>query len=104
MNFHKNNGSGTYIIKLGERLLSEYDKPKWSDKVELQFLKEDLEKLKNQKHHWKSRIVEGRRSFWDKGTSKYKGVVPYDTMDEYYEDISYLKKNIEKLENYGLED
>ena len=98
VNYHKNNGSGTHIINLGERLLSEYDKPKWSDEVELQFLKEDLEKLKNQKHYWRSRIVEGRRSFWDKGISKYKGVVPYDTMDEYYEDISYLKKNIEKLE------
>lgn len=98
VNYHKNNGSGTHIINLGERLLLEYDKPKWSDEVELQFLKEDLEKLKNQKHYWKSRIVEERKSFWDKGISKYKGVVPYDTMDEYYEDISYLIKKIEKLE------
>lgn len=96
--FHKRNKSGEPMIRMGERLLLEYDKPKWSDEVELQFLKEDLEKLKNQKHYWRSRIVEGRRSFWDKGISKYKGVVPYDTMDEYYEDISYLKKNIEKLE------
>ena len=95
---HKRNKSGEPMIRMGERLLLEYDKPKWSDEVELQFLKEDLEKLKNQKHYWRSRIVEGRRSFWDKGISKYKGVVPYDTMDEYYEDISYLKKNIEKLE------
>ena len=96
--FHKNNGSGEYVIRMGERLLLEYDKPKWSDEVELQFLKEDLEKLENQKSYWKIRIVEGRRSFWDKGISKYKGVVPYDTMDEYHEDISYLKKRIEKLE------
>jgi len=96
--FHKNNGSGESMIRMGERLLLEYDKPKWSDEVELQFLKEDLEELENQKSYWKSRIVEGRRSFWDKGISKYKGVVPYDTMDEYYEDISYLKMNIEKLE------
>jgi hypothetical protein len=98
VNLNKNNGSGTHIIKLGERLLLEYDKPNWIDGVELQFLKEDLEELENQKSYWKSRIVEGRRSFWDKGISKYKGVVPYDTMDEYYEDISYIKKNIEKLE------
>ena len=96
--FHKMNKSGEYMIRLGERLLLEYDKPKWSDEVELQFLKEDIEKLKNQKPYWISRIIEGRSSFWDKGISKYKGVVPYDTMDEYYEDISYLKKNIEKLE------
>ena len=86
------------MIRMGERLLLEYDKPKWSDEVELQFLKEDLDELENQKSYWISRIVEGRSSFWDKGISKYKGVVPYDTMDEYYEDISYLKKNIEKLE------
>ena len=96
--FHKRNKSGEFMIRMGERLLLEYDKPKWSDEVELQFLKEDLDELENQKSYWKSRIVEGRRSFWDKGNSKYKGVVPYDTMDEYYEDISYLKKKIEKLE------
>lgn len=29
--FHKNNGSGKYVIRMGERLLLEYDKPKWSD-------------------------------------------------------------------------
>ena len=79
--FHKNIGSGESLIRMGERLLLEYNKPKWSDEVELQFLKEDLDELENQKSYWKSRIVEGRRSFWDKCNSKYKGVFHYDTMD-----------------------
>ena len=50
--FHKNNGSGEYVIRMGERLLLEYDKPKWSDEVELQFLKKDLENDKN----WKKKV------------------------------------------------
>jgi hypothetical protein len=93
--FHKKNGTGDSMIKMGERLLLEYDKPDWSDEVELEFLKNDLKKLREGEDFWKySMNTEGIRVF----KMRYKGVTPYETIEEYDEDVLSLIDRINKLE------